>query len=69
MISTAATFIFAVLTLYTYCQLIRQHDETISEKILLWIQTAWLIIFLSGTILIIHNVNLLTNEVHRKGWK
>lgn len=63
MISTAATFIFTILTFYTYCQLIRQHDKNFPENIL-WIQSAWQIFYLSGTLLIIYNVNLLTNEVN-----
>lgn len=64
MISTAATFLYSVLTIYTYCKLIRKHDDYHFSQQLLWLQTAWLLYYSGGTCILIYHINLLSNEVN-----
>lgn len=64
MISAAATFLFSVLTIYTYCKLIQKHDDFNFSQQLLWLQSAWLVYYSCGTFIIIYHINLLSNEVN-----
>lgn len=61
MISTAATFILTVMSLFIYCQIALEQGK-LFEK-MQWYQSAWLTLYLCGTLMIIYYASMLTNEV------
>lgn len=62
MIITASTFIFSVLTFYTFYRYIVQQHE--SFKDLLWMHLQWQLFYLIFTLLVIYTANQVTSEVN-----
>lgn len=61
MISTGTTFLLTIVTLDVYYQSVLHREHFF--KTIPWVQTSWLMIYLTGTLIIIHHSSRLTNEV------
>lgn len=60
-VNTAGSFIFSVLSLYTYFQYFIQKDEYF--WVLSWKHVQWQILFLTTTLMAIHKASLVSEEV------
>lgn len=62
MISTAATFIATIMSFYGYCHLILQREQYFENTT--WINSGWLMLYISGTFMVIYYCSSLANEVN-----
>lgn len=62
MFTTACTFIFSVLTCYTFYRFLIQQDTFLKDLSLLHFN--WQIFFLTSTLMVIITANLVTSEVN-----
>lgn len=61
MMSTAATFANIVMTLHVYCNSLLHPGQEIS--MIPWIYSVWLVVHMTGILIVIHHCSLLTKEV------
>lgn len=61
MVITAYTFIFSVISLYTFYRYFVQHNEFFKD--LSWLHFQWQFFYLISMLMIIYTANLVTNEV------
>lgn len=60
MINAATTFMLTVISLYVYCQCISKSEDFFVR--LPWITAGWLVLHLSGILIVINYASLLTRE-------
>lgn len=62
MLITAASFIFSVLTFYTFYRFAVQKDKFFND--LLWLHLQWCTLYLASTLLVIYMANQVKREVN-----
>lgn len=62
MVNTAATFLFTILTLYTFYRYILHQDEFFKDLSLLHLK--WQLFYLSVTLTVIYTANQVAREVN-----
>lgn len=62
MVNTACTFVFSVLSFYSFYRYLFQPDELL--KALSMLHFGWLLFFLTSTLTVIYNANLVASEVN-----
>lgn len=62
MVNAAATFVYSVLTFYTFYRYILQKDEVFGQ--LLWEQVKWEIFYLCSTLMVIYTTYIVSSEVN-----